>query len=186
MRNKTLYTFRGNSADDVWRSAATCIREDGEIQLGRGGSTLEIYPSVLQITDPRQRLVYGRPINTAYGIAELIWNISGGKRATFLEFWNSQISQYVGDSEGVTDSAYGFRLGVRPKLSDFAATFMGSDWQDSRTDQVLASYRALCAAPDSRQIVLQLWETERDIPNPSPQQEVPCIVFRQLLQRDGQ
>jgi thymidylate synthase len=186
MKPNTIHTYAGMSADEVWRLAAISIRNEGNIQCGRGGNTKEIYPVIFQIHDPRQALVYGRPINPAYAIAETIWNICGGNRIAFLQFWNSRIGQYMGNNLGITENAYGYRLRSHPRLSVFAATFMGRDWEVKGINQILASYHAMRNSPDSRQIIQQLWLSELDFPNPNPREEVPCVLLRQLLQRNGQ
>jgi thymidylate synthase len=178
------YYVIDKTADTCWRQVAADVREHGQAVEGRNGCTLEILHVTAQVLDPRQALIRGRNGNVAYAIAETIWNLAGGNRTPYLEFYNSAIGDYLGDGTGSTDAAYGYRFGTRPRLSKNAEAAL-RDWNEPRLDQMVAAYRALLLAPESRQIEMQSWDAERDFPTPEPKREVPCVIGRQCILRDG-
>lgn len=73
--------------------------------------TYEVHPAVVQLDTPRRRLVtaYGRPVNVAFALAEVLWILGGRDDVESLEPYNSNISSFSDD--GVRfNAAYGYRL----------------------------------------------------------------------------
>lgn len=169
-----LPQFEGETADEVWRQAATALltREDHLGQSSRDGATRELLHCTFHIRDPRQRWVLSRqpPMNPAFAIAEVMWILQGREDAALLNFWNPALPQFAGTGS-TYDGAYGHRLMVNFGL-----------------DQIERACQALTSKPDSRQIVLQLWDASRDLPDHdgSPKsKDIPCNVCSLLKIRDG-
>lgn len=140
-------------------------------QPSRAGATREILHAALSITDPRQRWISYRqpPINPAFAIAEVIWIVTGRNDAAFLNYFNRHLSQYCGPGDSY-DGAYGYRL--RYHLG---------------VDQLLSAYQALKSNPESRQVVLQVWDSVADLPEANGQArsaDIPCNVVSLLKVRD--
>lgn len=165
-----IYSFESNSADGVWRDAAAAIVDRGTAQPSRNGPTHELLHVALQITDPRQRWVASRreAMNVAFALAEVVWIVGGRNDAAFLNFFNSQLPRYAG--EGPTyHGAYGWRL---RRQFDF--------------DQLRRAAAALAANPDSRQIVLTIWDGRTDLPldDGLPRsKDIPCNIVSMLKVR---
>jgi len=165
--------FSGESANDVWRQAASEVfREKQVLQDSRLGKSLELIHASFSIRDPRQRWVYSRmpAINPAFAIAEVVWILSGQNDANFINFWNPALPKFSGNSH-FYHGAYGFRL-----RSHFGI------------DQMTRAYEVLSANPNSRQVVLQIWDPAVDLPQPdgSPVgEDVPCNICSILKVRDG-
>lgn len=156
------------SADQLWRKAVELVREKGAVQPSREGETLEILHVCSTLKDPRQRVVFARPINPAFAIAELVWILSGRRNLGFLTSWNTRMAKYSDDGSTL-DGAYGYRL----------RRFQG-------LDQIELAYRALKKTPHSRQVVLQIWDCTRDMPNPIPRsKDIPCNLASHLMLRTG-
>ena len=169
-----IRVFSGPTADHVWCQMATAFRDTQftQRQGSRGGPTHEILHAAISIENPRQRWVESRtpPINVAFAIADLVWIVAGRRDLKFLKFWNRQLPRYVGERPEL-HGAYGNRL--RSHLG---------------FDQLKRAYEALRANPDSRQIVLQIWDSGIDLPssNGSPaDQDIPCNLASLLKVRDG-
>lgn len=165
--------FGGETADEVWRAVANAFA-DGQplIQDGRGGSTRELLHAVLAITNPRQRWLPSRrpAMNPAFAIAELVWIMAGRDDAAFVNFFNPALPNYAGRS-GRYHGAYGYRLRRAFGL-----------------DQLMRAKTALEANPESRQVVLQIWDTELDLPKKdgTPKDaDIPCNVLGMLKVRQG-
>ena len=167
-------SFEGPTADHVWQQIVEKFRAgDGVlVQPSRGGNTKEILHAVITIDDPRQRWVASRqsPLNIAFAIAELVWMMTGRNDLAFLQAWNKRLPDYVGKGPKL-HGAYGYRL--RQKWG---------------VDQLTRAYQALSSNPNTRQAVLQIWDSSVDLPQPdgSPaNQDVPCNVFSLLKVRAG-
>lgn len=158
------YLFAGETADQAWRAAAEKFTQGvAGPQSGRGGTTKELLRAVFTITNPRQRWVVSRhpTLSPAFAIAEVIWILNGRNDATFLNHWNPRLPKFA----GVVDryhGAYGYRL-------RHAFGF----------DQLEQAYRALTHNPDSRQVVLQIWDPATDFPDTEGgpvAADIPCNV----------
>ncbi len=180
--------IEGSSVDAVWRQAVEGLRTSGSLQEGRDQTTRELLHVAFTITDPRQRLVFGRPINPAFAVAELIWIMAGANDSTFLSFWNPRMSRFVDNDQHTLYGAYGYRLGCQPRLSKDATQQLRHEYgiNKSRLDQVKSAYEALLHTPNSRQVILQIWDDKLDMPNPEPRsKDIPCNVMSHLMIRQG-
>ena len=147
-----ISAFQGQSADNVWQQAAEAFRRsDGaRSQNSRGGPTREILHVAISIADPRQRWVVSRepPLNIAFALAEVVWIMTGRRDLAFLEYWNSRYRDFVGPGPEL-HGAYGYRL--RSHLG---------------IDQLKRAFQVLVHDPDTRQVVLQIWDSRIDLPAP--------------------
>ena len=167
-------SFHGQSADEVWQKAADAFRESvgSRNQYSRGGPTKEILHVGMSIADPRQRWVVSRtpPLNLAFALAEVVWIMTGRRDLAFLEYWNSKYRKYVGPGPEL-HGAYGYRL--RRHL---------------RIDQLERAYQALKHEVDTRQVVLQIWDSRIDLPavdGTPANRDIPCNVLAMPKIRDG-
>ena len=169
-----ISVFEGLSADAVWQQAAEAFRRSDGVrsQDSRGGPTQEILHVATAIPDPRQRWVVSRepPLNVAFALAEVVWIMSGRRDLAFLEYWNSRYRDFVG-SDPELHGAYGYRL--RHHLG---------------IDQLDHAFQALKHNPDTRQIVLQIWDSRVDLPSSDgtpTDRDIPCNVVAMPKLRDG-
>lgn len=166
--------FAGETCDEVWRLAASQLSStEGAIRVSsRQGETFEFLHCMFDVADPRQRWVLSRTpaLNPAFAIAEVIWILTGSRTASSINYWNPRLPYFAGT--GVTyHGAYGHRL-----RGQFGV------------DQIDRACEALSANPESRQVVLQIWDPQLDLPCPdgSPRdQDIPCNVCAMLKVRDG-
>ena len=178
--------IEGSSADAVWKQAVNQLRTSSSIQEGRDQTTRELLHVTFTITNPWQRLVFGRPINPAFAIAEIIWIMAGANDSNFLSFWNPRMAQFLDRDQQAFHGAYGFRLGSRPTLSEVTAQQLRheGDKDNGKLDQMKTAYEALLHMPSSRQVVLQIWNSQFDLPDPNPRSnDIPCNLMSHLLIR---
>ena len=166
--------FQGATADEVWQQAAQAFRRSDGVtsQDGRGGPTREILHAGISIADPRQRWAVSRhpALNPALALAEVVWIMTGRNDLAFLEFWSREYRKYAGDGSEL-HGAYGYR--IRRHLS---------------IDQLDRAFRALSNNPDTRQVVLHIWDSKIDMPNPDgtpADDDIPCNVMSMPKVRDG-
>lgn len=166
--------FEGSTADQVWQKVVGAIRAGDGILLqpSRGGPTKEILHAAITISDPSQRWVSSRqpPINFPFAIAEVVWTMTGRNDLAFLEAWNRRLPDYVGKGPKL-HGAYGYRL-----------RHMGG------VDQLTRAYQSLQNNSDTRQAVLQIWDSSVDLPQPDgapSAQDIPCNIVSLLKVRAG-
>jgi len=169
-----MHVFEGTTADEVWLMAASKF-EDSEAtrhQASRAGHTKELLGAVFTIRNPRQRWVVSRQpaVNPAFAIAEVVWIVSGRRDSTFLNYWNPKLPQFAGHGKNY-NGAYGYRIRKHFGL-----------------DQLERAYQALLRNPDTRQVVLQIWDSAVDFPlsDGTPADlDIPCNVCSFAKIRDG-
>lgn len=166
--------FQADFADDVWRMAAKAISEAGDThrQHSRLGWTRELLHCAFSIQNPRARWIFSRApaINPAFAIVETLWILGGRNDSKLVNYWNPALSKYAGESE-IYEGAYGHRLRKRFRL-----------------DQIEAAYAALAGNPETRQVVLQIWDPTSDLPRHDgipAASDIPCNVCSILKVRGG-
>lgn len=171
---KPVHLIVGRTADEVWREAAQRIsRGEGTLrQASREGDTLELLHTCFVVSEPTERFVVNRrpPMNPAFALAEVVWILSGRDDSGFLNYWNPVLPKFAGDGP-LYYGAYGHRLRFRFGI-----------------DQIRCAFESLDARPDTRQVVLQIWDAASDLPihagDPrSP--DIPCNVCSLLKVREG-
>jgi len=165
--------FSATTADLVWQEAVTelLVHPDYD-HNSRGGATYELLPCVLRIENPRQRWILSRrpPYNPAFGLVEFIWIITGNNESRVLNYWNRDLPKHSGVGD-VYHGAYGFRLRHEHGL-----------------DQIKRAYQVLSQTPETRQVILQIWKPEIDLPaidGLPVSTDIPCNVMSLLKLRDG-
>jgi thymidylate synthase len=166
--------FSGKTADETWLQVVEALRRDPNApeQPSRGGPTQEILHAAIAVENSSARWVISRrpALNPAYAFAELIWTVNGREDSTFLNYFNSKLPELAGDGP-TYHGAYGRRL--RQHLG---------------FDQFTRAYNALKHNPDSRQVVLQIWDGKIDLPADDGvplAADIPCNLVSLLKVRNG-
>jgi thymidylate synthase len=169
-----FHVLEEESADMLWGEAVKWFGPSGISvpQQGRGGQTCEVLNASLTLTNPRQRWISSRSpaINPAFALAEVIWIMAGREDSAFVNYFNPKLPQFAGNGQ-TYHGAYGYRL--RKQLG---------------IDQLERAYAALSSNPESRQVVLQIWNSRTDLPNNdgSPQApDIPCNIVAMLKLRNN-
>lgn len=144
----------------------------GDIRCSRAGDTREILHAALTLRNPRARWATTRrpALNIAFALAEVVWILSGRSDARFLTYFNRSLSRFTGDGI-VLHGAYGGRLRRHFGM-----------------DQLQQAYDALRTNPESRQIVLQIWDAGVDLPGSDGRPrnpDIPCNTQSILKVRNG-
>jgi thymidylate synthase len=166
-----MHHFEGETASELWQNAATALSESDVAKYGKNNVARELLHVTLCLSNPRQRWVNVRipAFNPAFAIAEVIWIVKGRQDAAFLTFWNPRLPEFVGDKP-VLHGAYGHRL-----RSHFAL------------DQLQRAHESLSSHPECRQVVLQIWDAQIDLPDVTGQpvdRDIPCNVLAMLKVRN--
>lgn len=162
----------GRTANDVWRKAASMLLQQKDTIEGRTGDVFEILHSFITIEEPRQKWIYDRvpPVSIAYALAELVWIMNGQDCSDVINFFNPQLEKFAGRAK-FYHGAYGKRI-----RSHYGF------------DQLEKAYYALQNIPESRQVVIQIYDTKEDFPidNGKPRDDdIPCNICSMLKVRQG-
>lgn len=165
--------IESNTADDLWLKAVDLFRDGKSAkQSSRAGITDEVLHAALCLHDPRQRWVVSRSpgLNPAFAMAEVIWMLRGRNDSAFLTYFNTALPKFAGT--GTTfHGAYGFRLR-----------------RQTGVDQLARAYQALRSNSESRQVVMQIWDSSTDLPSENGDAvaaDIPCNVCAMLKVRSG-
>lgn len=162
----------GKTANEVWRKAANMLLAQETALSGRTGDVLELLHAFISIENPRQKWVYDRipPISISFALAEVVWIMNGEERSKVINYWNPRLVDFAGDGDTYY-GAYGKRI-----RSHFGF------------DQLEKAYYALQNTPESRQVVIQIYDVKKDFPmdNGQPRsKDIPCNICSLLKVRDG-
>ncbi len=166
-------TFGGSNANSVWMKATDAlINGDSASQMTRLGESKELLHASFQIAEPRQRWITARTpvISPAFAIAEVFWILNGDNDANFINFWNPSLPKFAGTGD-TYHGAYGYRI-----KKQFGV------------DQLEVAYQALANNPDTRQIVIEIWDPRIDLPNTLGEPaaaNIPCNICSMPKIRDN-
>src|SRR5579871_194399 len=164
--------FEGITANEVWRKAVDLLRKESAVQASRGGETKEALHVAFEIHDPIQRWVVDRlpAVSVAFAIVEVIGILNGRRDSGYLNFFNPRLPEFAGKGTEY-HGAYGHRL--RSNLG---------------FDQLERAFSVLMRDPNSRQIVLQVWDGTQDFPQNDGRPaapDIPCNLCSMLKIRNG-
>lgn len=162
----------GRTANEVWKTAMDILLQQETLVEGRNGKVFELLHTFVTIEEPKQRWIYNRipPLSIAFALAELVWIVNGEERADVINFWNPSLPKYAGEGD-IYHGAYGKRI----------RSHVGFD-------QLEATYAALQENPQSRQVVIQIYDSKVDFPIDKGQprdKDIPCNVCSLLKVREG-
>lgn len=157
----------------------------GKSNSSRNGLTKEDLNWKIELTNPRQRCVggYDRDVNIFFLLAEALWIWNGRKDVEFLNYFNSNMSNFSDDGESF-NAAYGFRLrhwGI-PSSNPIKRTEENMHALDLGVDQIKAMVKLLSDSPDSRRAVMSIWNPDFDLSN---SKDLPCNDLVMLQIKDS-
>lgn len=161
-----------DTANDVWEKAVKELSNENQLLPCRTGHMYEIPHTFMTIENPTQKWIYNRvpPISISFALAELVWIVNGKSESKIINFWNNKLSAFSGNSD-YYHGAYGDRI---RKHFGF--------------DQLEQAYYALKNNPDTRQVVIQIYDTSIDFPNKKGEPrdtDIPCNICSMLKIRDN-
>lgn len=164
--------IEGKTANEVWKNAANMLLTQENTLSGRTGDVFELLHAIISIENPRQKWVYDRipPISIGFALAELVWIMNGEERSEVINYWNPSLPKFAGDGD-VYYGAYGKRIRAHFGF-----------------DQLEKAYYALQNMPESRQVIIQIYDVAKDFPidNGQPRSnDIPCNICSLLKVRNG-
>ncbi|OIP53337.1 MAG: hypothetical protein AUK31_01700 [Fibrobacteres bacterium CG2_30_45_31] len=152
-------------------SAAERLKALNKKVPSRSGSTYEFLHVLFSIENPKEKWVSNRmpPMSISYALAELIWILSGSDIAEIVNYWNPNLYKYSGNDVHY-HGAYGHRI-----RHNFGM------------DQLEKAFNILHNKPESRQMVILIWDPEKDLPKDTGvpnSADIPCNICSLLKVRE--
>lgn len=162
----------GTTADEVYCEVYKRLEKYGDVVDSRNGQTKELTHVCMIIDNPTQRWVESRRpvVSPAFAIAELVMIMNGRDDAYLLNTWNPVLPKYQGKYVKYP-GAYGRRL-----RNGFGF------------DQINKAYETLNNNPNSRQVVMEIWKPEIDLPQNAGvpnNEDIPCNICSLLKIRNN-
>lgn len=161
-------TFR--NVNDAFQSIVEGI-EDQSIPTiktpSRNGPVLQIeQPIIITYTHPRERVLFNqvRDANPFFHLYEALWMLAGRNDVEALKYYASTIGDFSDDGK-TFNGAYGYRWRhAKYGRADF----------NLQTDQLSIIIDHLKRKPESRRVVLQMWNVEDDLLKIDSSKDVCC------------
>ena len=149
----------------------------------RAGNIKETMNFKTIITNPYRRVVggYNRNPNVFFLLAEAMWIFIGRKDVRFLTLFNKKMAEFSDDGK-VFHAPYGFRLrhwGVRSEDKYNEENLHAAQGYDQVEDAI----RLLANNPNTRQVVMSIWNTDFDLGTQT--KDIPCNDLVMLKIRNG-
>lgn len=158
------------------------ILNEMKFEDSRDGKVREMLDIKTMLSNPYRRCVggYRRNINVFFLLAEAMWIVLGRKDVETLVNFNNNMKNFSDDGE-TFHAPYGFRLrhwGIRTedKFEEGVNTAQGSD-------QVLNAIKLLTENPNTRQVVMSIWNPNFDLGFKT--KDIPCNDMVMLKIRNG-
>lgn len=154
-----------------------------DYEESRDGRVKEMLDMKTTLLNPYRRCVGGceRNINIFFLLAEAMWIALGRKDVAFLTLFNKKISDFSDDGK-TFHAPYGYRLrhfGIRTEDS-----FVEDNLNASKGyDQVIDAIKIFTENPNSRQVVMSIWNPNFDLGYKT--KDVPCNDMVMLKIRNG-
>lgn len=174
---RVAFTDPRGSFAEVYPYINHVMLQNLPLRPSRGGNVRELLDVKTIVNNPYRRCVggYGRNINIFFLLAEAVWIATGRKDVEFLTIFNSKMSDFSDNGE-TFHAPYGWRLrhwGIATE----------SKSMDPGFDQVNEAVRLLSADPETRQVVMSIWNPKFDLGVVS--KDLPCNDMVMLKIRDG-
>lgn len=178
-----LAVVKTDTFSEVYPVLNEYLLDKREWELCRDGKVKEILDFKTIVTNPYRRLVggYGRNINPFFLLAEAMWIFCGRKDVRFLSLFNKNMEQFSDDGK-VFHAPYGFRLrhwGVRSEDKFCEENLHAAQGYD----QVADAIKLFENNPNTRQVVLSIWNPDLDLGTKT--KDIPCNDIIMLKIRDG-
>lgn len=168
---------------DVYPLVNYYIFTQKEYEESRDGKVKEVLDMKTTLLNPYRRCVGGceRDINIFFLLAEAMWIALGRKDVAFLTLFNKKMSDFSDDGK-TFHAPYGYRLrhfGIRTEDS-----FVDDNLNASKGyDQVIDAIKIFTENPNSRQVVMSIWNPNFDLGYKT--KDIPCNDIVMLKIRNG-
>lgn len=170
-----MITIFARNAPEAYAESYWIMKANAKPENSRAGPVLAMpAPTILEISHPMERVItdVARDCNPFFHVMETIWMFAGSDKVDFPAMFNSGYRQYAEDN-GVVHGAYGKRWRDHFQPAEIGPRF--------KMDQIQLAIAILRKDPESRQVVLGMWDPSEDLG--AKKRDRPCnthIYFRHV------
>lgn len=177
-----------NNVNDAFKLLVNSIADDDYPIVrtpSRAGDVLQILePMTVTYLNPRERVLFNeaRDCNPFFHLMESLWMLAGRNDVAPMAYYSSGISDIASD-DGVTfNGAYGhrWRCNILTQYNERLGAYEGKD-----VDQLPLIIKQLREKPNSRRVVLQMWNVEDDLLKIDTTKDVCCNTNAYFLLNNG-
>jgi thymidylate synthase len=142
----------------------------------RVGDVMQIPdPCIITFTNPRERVLFNqaRDCNPFFHLYESLWMLAGRQDIAPLQYYSSGYAAQVQDGDDPNaNGAYGYRWRRAPMCVGRSSSGVHK-WEYTE-DQLMTIVDHLKRKPESRRVVLQMWNVEDDLLKIDTSKDVCC------------
>lgn len=172
-----MISISADNVPDAYVEMYWAMKVHGKEENSRNGKVLSIpSPLFLTIDKPLQRVLFDptRNCNPFFHVMETIWMLAGENHVGFPSKFNRTYVNYAED-DGIVHGAYGKRW-----RDHFPEKSTG---KNSTMDQIKLACALLKNDPESRQVVLSMWDPSEDLG--ATVRDRPCNTHIYFRARDN-
>lgn len=152
-----MNVIKGASAPELYTEALAKVPLWVHQENSRNGPVYSVHdPVILQLNNPLQRVLFDpvRRANPYFHVMEFIWMMAGDNSTSWISQFNTGFRNYA-ETNGLHHGAYGHR------------------WREHFShDQLLCAVDELQRDPESRRVVLSMWDPDAD--QGRKKKDLPC------------
>lgn len=172
-----MWVIESANVNDAYREGMNRLSLLGQRSDSRAGRVIVAPGPVMNIySRPRERVLFdaNRDANPFFHIVEAVWMIAGRRDATLLDRYVHDFSARFAEDNGNAHGAYGWRW--RNHFEDPNGRVV---------DQIAEAGRLLRENPESRQVVMAMWDPAADLG--ARKRDIPCndLVMFRAIPSDG-
>lgn len=170
------------NVNDAYQKGLRRLLREGVEEESRAGPVLVMPTPVVNVYNhPRERVLFDdkRDANPFFHIVEAVWMIAGRRDASLLDRFVADFSSRFAENDGDAHGAYGYRwrnhFGETTQVESGIGVF--PEWNG--IDQITEAGRLLRENPESRQVVMAMWDPAVDLG--AKKRDIPCndlVMFR--------
>lgn len=153
----------------------------------RVGDVIQIAePVTITYKNPRQRVLFNeaRDANPFFHLMEALWMLAGRRDIEPMAYYAANYRECVQDGDNPNaNGAYGYRWRHAPAYWGLGREALGA--QDGTLDQLHVVIDQLKRKPDSRRVVLQMWNVGDDLQQIDKTKDVCCNTHAYFLINGG-
>lgn len=169
-----MEVIHARNVNDAWPKVIHLVENVGENQETRAGSAKVVpYPVATVYAKPTERVLFDpvRDANPIFHHFEALWMLAGRDDADWLDRFVSDFSARFAEEGGRMHGAYGKRW--RGWFGHPKHTGAENSVAPAMFDQLDEAVRLLLEDPQSRQVVIQMWDPSADLGVPGLKDR-PC------------
>lgn len=158
-----MRVIHARNAGLAWPEVIQLILSEGVPQETRAGRALALpEPLAVVYAKPQECVIFDpvRDANPIFHVMESLWLLAGRDDATWLDNFVSDFSKRFAQSDGRMHGSYGKRWRDHFPLSDYEGWAGPSS---GTQDQLTESVNLLIEDPQSRQVVITMWNPVADL-----------------------